>query len=644
MKNLGQQFIGRGKILKLTVNQAGMSFVFRAVFVPIFLAASAVCAHEGPDPLASWAFDKTSIKGDQVIARLGPDLTIRGKAAIDTQDGRGCLRIDGRSAMLIAGSLHDSMKYLPQQHVTVSAWVAVDRPREWGGIVSAIQDNGNAEKGWLLGYNRSKFYFGVSSEGADDGDGKLTYLSGKTTYERGRLYHVVGVYDGDKMQLYVNGQLDAESQDQSGSILYPDHGEFVLGAYKDDNEEYSHVGRLHEVTIYDEAATAKWVAQKFELSKELAMQPATLSQATGDLAFEIAPYLQYVTDTSIYIRWKTNQPAKSIVRYGATADVEQQQTSTTEAQIHEVQLTGLEPNTQYFYQATSESPTGQVAGEILTFQTACGPETPFAFAIISDTQSNPKVAKQVAEMAWSQRPSFLVHPGDLVGTGKNLNDWTKEFFPSMNPLISRVCIFPVLGNHEQDAKFYYDYMSLPDPEYYYSFNYGNAEFFMVDSNRKLGPGTPQYKWLEKKLAASKATWKFVSHHHPPYSSDENDYGDLWSTNRSTRGDLRIRKTCPLYDKYGVDIVWNGHIHSYERTWPLKDDRPVMDGSGNGTIYMITGGGGGGLETPGPYRPYFQNNVKRGHHYCMAYVNGRVFELKAFDLEGRLFDYQKIEKK
>lgn len=59
--------------------------------------------------------------------------------------------------------------------------------------------------------------------------------------------------------------------------------------------------------------------------------------------------------------------------------------------------------------------------------------------------------------------------------------------------------------------------------------------------------------------------------------------------------------------------------------------------------MITGGGGGGLETAGPYRPSFQNNVKHGHHYCLVAVNNETLEFKAFDLEGRLFDAVKIEK-
>jgi hypothetical protein len=51
-----------------------------------------------------------------------------------------------------------------------------------------------------------------------------------------------------------------------------------------------------------------------------------------------------------------------------------------------------------------------------------------------------------------------------------------------------------------------------------------------------------------------------------------------------------------------------------------------------------------LEVAGPVKPYFQNNVKHGHHYCLAAVNGRTLEFKAFDMEGRLFDYLKIDKR
>lgn len=176
----------------------------------------------------------------------------------------------------------------------------------------------------------------------------------------------------------------------------------------------------------------------------------------------------------------------------------------------------------------------------------------------------------------------------------------------------------MLGNHEQDTRFYYDYMSLPNPEYYYTFRFGNTQFFMLDTNRDVRPGTEQYLWLEKELAASKARWKICVHHQPPFSSDD-DYGNDWKRpiRRATLGDTRSKPLVALYDRYQVDIVWCGHIHSYERTWPIRDGKPVEK---DGTLYMITGGGGGPLETPGPYRPGFQRHLKTDHHFCYVTVH------------------------
>ena len=72
-------------------------------------------------------------------------------------------------------------------------------------------------------------------------------------------------------------------------------------------------------------------------------------------------------------------------------------------------------------------------------------------------------------------------------------------------------------------------------------------------------------------------------------------------------------------------------------------KPEGSLDGRGTIYMITGGGGGGLETPGPYRPYFQHTVRRGHHYTMVMINGKQLQLKAYDLQDQLFDTVQLEK-
>ena len=164
---------------------------------------------------------------------------------------------------------------------------------------------------------------------------------------------------------------------------------------------------------------------------------------------------------------------------------------------------------------------------------------------------------------------------------------------------------------------------------------------MLDTNRDVKPGTEQYEWLDRELAASSARWKICVHHQPPFSSDD-DYGNDWKApiKRASLGDRKSKPLVPLYDKHSVDLVWCGHIHSYERTWLLRDGKPVEK---NGTLYMVTGGAGGSLETHGPYRPAFQRHVKRGHHFCYVTVHGGELQIQAYDFEGRLFDQATLKK-
>jgi acid phosphatase type 7 len=609
--------------------------------MPAILPPSSLQAHEGPDPVAHWAFSARSRDGEKLKSRLGPDATLSGEVDFQMDQYGAYAAFPGEKNIIsISSQLDDVRDLLPQKLITISAWVAVEKRQQWGGIIGVLQDNGGEESGWILGFNEKSFYFGLASEGSNDGDGLMTYLSGKTLYEPGRYYHVVAVYDGERMHLYVNGKLDAVSEDQSGDILYPKQASWVMAGYRDRNEAHSLKGRLREIRLYDSAAQLKWIEHDFSHNAKLSEVASYVPPPKLDLV--VGPYLQHGTQTAMTAMWQTTRSASSTVHYGETADCRQSLSTSEPAFIHEVTLENLEPETQYFYrvESTVEESKEKISSDVWTFTTAVKKETPFAFAVISDTQGNPAVSGKLAAMAWGQRPSFLLHPGDLVDTGTNDRHWTEHFFASMQPLIGRVAFYPVLGNHEQNARNYFDYMSLPDPEYFYDFKYGNAHFFMIDTNRKVDPNSEQYLWLKKKLSESNSRWKFVCHHHPPFSSDENDYGNLWKTNKSTRGDARVRQLVPLYEKYGVDIVWNGHIHSYERTWPLLASRAVER---KGVIYMITGGGGGSLETPGPFRPFFQNTVRRGHHYVMVHINGGMLEFKAYDLEGRLFDYMKLEK-
>ncbi len=609
--------------------------------------------HDGPDPIGSWRLSSREFKDGKFVAILGVSGRVRGEVKFVKDSAGESLYFDGKTTeVILAEDYAKSQQKMPKRHLTADAWVAVNSPTRWGGILSVAQDNGDSERGWILGYNSHSFSFGLASVGADDGDGKMTFVTSKTKYEEGRFYHVAATYDGAVQCLYINGKLEAESRIQSGDILYPKSAPLMLGGYRDKNEFNPFHGRIRSARLFSQTAKSVVIKHSFSHNAKLTKSKPHVV-LDPNFRFAVSPYLQWATKTGMTVCWETSRPSSSLVLFddhvtftgekGQKKPVFDMKAATAgSSKLHEVRIAGLKENTAYYYRVLTADDLGrELISPILSFQTAPGDDIPFAFAVLSDTQGNPKVSGALAKFAWGLRPNFVLHPGDLVDTGTIKEQWVGQFFSSMKPLLERVALFPVLGNHERDAHFYYDYMSLPDPEYYYTFRYGNAQFFMLDTNRNVAPGSEQYKFLAKELAKSKATWKIVSYHHPAYSSDENDYGDTWH-GPSTKGDLRVRELVALIDKYKVDIVCNGHIHSYERTWPIRGNKATEPNKG--TLYMVTGGAGGPLETAGPIRPFFQNTVRHGHHFCYVAVNGKTLEIKSFDLDGKLFDMLKIEKK
>lgn len=623
------------------------------------LAAVVAVAHEPtPDPLLAYIFARRHLvpaeakpgAAPTLKPQFGPPLVLGGRPVAEPDTARG-LRFAGlASPHRVPCDPVSRRKLLPELEFTISAWVTVDEPRQWGGILSAIEDNGGAEKGLVLGYDESRFSVGLATAGGSDTDGTMEYLRADRPYTRGRWHHVAATYDGETLTLFIDGKPAGSSGKQSGPIVWPEDFGIWVGGYHDSDENYPHAGRLGDVKLFAVCATPSWVAHEFEHGAELVALPAE-QPPQAPPAIVVAPYLQWGTADGITIKWETAHACLGLVRYGEDSSCPLEALETEPRTIHEVTLQGLEPDMLYYYR--TESPTAltadpDVAGvanplatDVRTFQTAAGPDAPVAFAVLCDTQASPNVVRRVAEAAWELRPQFVLLGGDLVTTGTNKHHWTGHYFPNMEPLASRVVVYPVLGNHEQNASWYYDYMHLPAPEYFYTFRRGNVQFFMLDTNKDVSPGTEQYQWLDRELAASTASWKVCMHHQPPFSSDD-DYGNDWKRpiRKATLGDRQAKPLVALYDKHAVDVVWSGHIHSYERTWMIRGGKPVTDG---GTVYMITGGAGGGLEAFGPYRPAFQNRIRRGHHFCYVTCLGGEFDIKAFDDEGRLFDHATLRK-
>ncbi len=370
-------------------------------------------------------------------------------------------------------------------------------------------------------------------------------------------------------------------------------------------------------------------------------------QITKD-SFLVKPYLQWGTKTSMVVLWETNSPAKSVVEY-CEAELEAEETIFDKKQsvpgnrnLHEVHIEGLQPATKYMYRVVTTLENGTILkSPVSTFKTTVNDDDAYFFALVGDSQyssRSPFAWGKIADRVWQDRPNFIVHVGDLVDVGTRKEDWTNHFLSYGNIAMSRYPMYTVLGNHEQDAQLYYDYMVNPAPEYYYTFNYGNAQFFMIDTNRDVKEGSEQYDWLEWELAQSTAKWKFVIHHHPPYSSEENDHGDSFK-GASTQG-THARNLVPLYEAYGVDFCLFGHTHLYERSWPIMEEKINLK---NGVIYINSGGAGGGLEDFDPVRSWFTQELQTGHHYCTFAVFEDNLIFKAIDQNGSVFDMFQMKK-
>ncbi len=374
-----------------------------------------------------------------------------------------------------------------------------------------------------------------------------------------------------------------------------------------------------------------------------------VAQPLNEDQFLVKPYLQFSTQQGMYILWETKEAASSQVDFGEArrhvqqAVLDRRVTLPGTRLMHELLLDSLQVETNYFWQVTSITTKGDtLRSPIYTFKTAVQDSSAYMFALIGDTQRNsrtPWAWGKIAERVWQDRPNFVVLAGDLVDQGLRKSDWTEHFFPNGQQLMSRVPVYPVLGNHEQDSPLYYQYVVAPPPEYYYTFYYGNAQFFMLDSNRDLGEGSEQYEWLEWELAKSTATWKIAVHHHPPYSSDNDDHGNT-AYALSTLGDTKARNLVPLYERYGLDFCLFGHTHLYERSWPLKDNRINMK---EGVVYINSGGAGGGIEDFAPTRSWFTLELQAIHHYCTFAIYDKTLIFKAIDHEGRLLDAFQMQK-
>jgi outer membrane protein assembly factor BamB len=228
-----------------------------------------------PAILGRWRFDDQAIRQGKLVPSIGDwQGKLVGQPSVDSNTTE--LRLDGVRDHVI---LHPqaSRSNAPTDALSVELWVRVDQGGSWCGFISAIQDNGEFERGWMLGFRDTRFCFGLTSEVKK----RLTYLSSPQTLPLSVWQHVVAVYDGRRMQLFVNGERVAESNSQRGDIIYAETGPVCLGAYVDDNEIHRLNGALADVTIYDGVLSPSRISTNYERDR-VRFRSQVLTDSTKD--------------------------------------------------------------------------------------------------------------------------------------------------------------------------------------------------------------------------------------------------------------------------------------------------------------------------------------------------------------------------
>ena len=389
------------------------------------------------------------------------------------------------------------------------------------------------------------------------------------------------------------------------------------------------------VEIHQDSGSSSDISFNFKLSGNLT--PISTSVDRG-------PYLNIGTSNSMIVKWRTISGTDSKVYYGTSpASLTNVATDAAFVTNHEIKVTGLTPSTKYYYAVGSSGTTLTVPSSTVFFKTSptVGTNGNYKFWVVGDAgtgngdQTNVKNGF-LSYTANSHIDGWLwvgdnAYDGGLDGEYQS-NVFTNNSYANE---LKRIVVWPAPGNHDFDNYMinpfaastfpYFDIFTLPTAaeaggvasftEKYYSYNYGNVHFIVLDSYSEGRNTTdPMAVWLTADLAANTLPWIVAYWHHPPYTkgshnSDNSNFLD---------GELpEIRQNIiPILENGGVDLVLNGHSHCYERSY-LVDAHYGNSGSFNASIKKD--GGSGSYPGACPYQK--QTAVSKSHKGTVYTVCG-----------------------
>lgn len=312
------------------------------------------------------------------------------------------------------------------------------------------------------------------------------------------------------------------------------------------------------------------------------------------------PYLQSASPTSIVVRWRTDVATDSRVRYGS-APGSLTSTAGDPAAVteHEVKITGLAPNTRYYYSVGTTLMTLAGPGDAYYFYTspATGSQQPVRIWTFGDAQEGSVEARTAVVEAYKTfsagtRTDMLLLLGDNATLNHIPTDaiYTEKVFGTYSEILRNTHLWSTFGNHEgfsavslAQTGVYYDAFTFPKAgeaggvpsgtEAYYSFDYANIHFICLNSHdiprQEFGD---MMTWLRADLAQNTQKWTIAYWHHPPYSRGSHDSDNFRLPPDTPESAASIREmreiALPILEAAGVDLVLNGHSHTYERSYLL----------------------------------------------------------------------------
>lgn len=439
------------------------------------------------------------------------------------------------------------------------------------------------------------------------------------------------------------------------------------------------------------------------------------------------PYLQMATPDSIVIVWRTEGPSNPVVRYGAAPDALDKtaptDTLTTRVSVDidpqadrprlykeppadaeergrrrdpstaantyqfEARITGLEPNTKYFYAVYDGD--SRLAGGDENYYFVTSPEhgspADLRLWVVGDSGTGGRDQKRVYSAVrefvanTNRELDAYIHVGDMAYSDGTDREFQRGFFkPYYDTLRNTVC-WPSLGNHEGHTSRgmlgfgpYFDAYVVPtageaggEPsgtEAYYSFDIADVHFVCLDSHDlDRAPAGAMAQWLRADLDQAQANWFIAFWHHPPYtkgSHDSDREGQL----------IEMRENfMPILEAGGVDLVLTGHSHIYERSMLIDgayatptvaegvilddgDGRPDGDGAykkgaglnpHEGTIAIVAGHGGANVGRSGTM-PIMREIIVE-HGSVILDIKGDTLTGTMIDKHGALRDTFALQK-